>query len=91
MSSYQSGGLRTGERETMSKTVKCAIGFTQSLGNYEFIRVDIEYGDDVIPGESHSDALDRIYAEVEEKVVERARDIYSSLGRDAKAKTKIVS
>jgi hypothetical protein len=74
----------------MSKTVKCAIGFTQSLGNYEFIRVDIEYGDDVIPGETHGEALDRIYAEVEEKVVEKATEIYTGLGRDAKAKTKIV-
>jgi hypothetical protein len=52
--------------------------------------VDIEYGDDVIPGETHGEALDRIYAEVEEKVVEKAREIYSGLGRDAKAKTKIV-
>lgn len=74
----------------MPKTVKCNIGFTQSLGNYEFIRVDIEYGDDLIPGETHADALDRLYAELEEKVVEKAKDIYSSLGRDAKAKTKIV-
>jgi len=74
----------------MSKTVKCAIGFTQSLGNYEFIRVDIEYGDDLIPGETHGEALDRLYTEVEEKVVEKAREIYSGLGRDAKAKTKIV-
>ena len=75
--------------EKMSKSVKCAIGFTQSLGNYEFIRVDIEYSDDVIPGETHAEALDRLYAEVEAKVVEKAGEIYSSLGRDSKSKTKI--
>lgn len=73
----------------MSKTVKCGIGFTQSLGNYEFIRVDIEYGDDVIPGETHAEAIDRLYSEVEEKVVEKAKEIYSGLGREAKAKSKI--
>jgi hypothetical protein len=76
--------------EKMAKTVKCAIGFTQSLGNYEFIRVDIEYGDELRPDETHGEALDRLYAEVEEKVVEKAGEIYSSLGRDAKSKTKIV-
>lgn len=74
----------------MAKTVKCAIGFTQSLGNYEFIRVDIEYGDDLRPNETHGDGLDRLYAEVEEKVVEKAGEIYSSLGRESKSKTKIV-
>jgi hypothetical protein len=74
----------------MSKSVKCAIGFTQSLGNYEFIRVDIEYADDVMPNESHAEALDRLYGEVEEKVIEKAKEIYSGLGRDAKAKSKIV-
>ena len=74
----------------MAKTIKCAIGFTQSLGNYEFIRVDIEYGDDLRPGETHDEGLDRLYAEVEEKVVEKAGEIYSSLGREAKSKTKIV-
>lgn len=73
----------------MAKTVKCAIGFTQSLGNYEFIRVDIEYGDDLRPDETHAEGLDRLYAEVEEKVVEKAGEIYTSLGREAKAKTKI--
>jgi hypothetical protein len=73
----------------MAKTVKCAIGFTQSLGNYEFIRVDIEYGDDVRPDESHAEAIDRLYGEVEDKVIEKAKEIYSGLGREAKAKTKI--
>lgn len=71
-------------------SVKCAIGFTQSLGNYEFIRVDIEYADDLRPDETHDDALDRLYNAVEERVVEKAGEIYSSLGREAKAKTKIV-
>ena len=73
----------------MPKSVKCAIGFTQSLGNYEFIRVDIEYADDVMPDETHAEALDRLYSEVELKVVEKAKEIYSGLGREAKAKSKI--
>lgn len=70
-------------------SVKCAIGFTQSLGNYEFIRVDIEYSDDLRPDETHDQALDRLYDAVEERVVEKAGQIYSSLGRESKSKTKI--
>jgi hypothetical protein len=65
------------------------LGFTQSLGNYEFLRADIALRAKLGPGDTLDDVHDKLYAAVEQRLVDSAREIHGSLSKDAKRKTKI--
>lgn len=65
------------------------LGFTQSLGNYEFLRSDVTLRATVEPGETLDDVHDKLYTAVEERLVGSAREIHGSLSKEAKRKTTI--
>ena len=64
----------------MSETrVKVDLSFTRNLGNYESIRINIGVEDDVRNGENVDSATDRVYAFVENKLIEKTREVEKEL------------
>ncbi len=64
----------------MSETrVKVDLSFTRNLGNYESIRINIGVEDDVRSGENVDSATDRVYAFVENKLIEKTREVEKEL------------
>ena len=60
----------------MSETrVKVDLSFTRNLGNYESIRINIGVEDDVRSGENVDSATERVYAFVENKLIEKTREV----------------
>jgi hypothetical protein len=60
--------------------VTVSLGFTKNLGNFESLRVDIGVQDFVRSGENISDATDRVYQFVENKLVEKQQEIAKEIG-----------
>jgi hypothetical protein len=64
----------------MSETrVKVDLSFTRNLGNYESIRINIGVEDDVRKGENVETATERVYAFVENKLIEKTREVEKEL------------
>ena len=64
----------------MSETrVKVDLSFTRNLGNYESIRINIGVEDDVRSGENVDSATDRVYTFVENKLIEKTREVEKEL------------
>lgn len=64
----------------MSETkVKVDLSFTRNLGNYESIRIGVGIEDSVRQNETVNDATERIYKFVEEKIIEKTREIEDEL------------
>ena len=64
----------------MSETrVKVDLSFTRNLGNYESIRINIGVEDDVRNGENVDSATERVYAFVENKLIEKTREVEKEL------------
>jgi hypothetical protein len=64
----------------MSETrVKVDLSFTRNLGNYESIRINIGVEDDVRSGENVDSATERVYAFVENKLIEKTREVEKEL------------
>ncbi len=64
----------------MSETrVKVDLSFTRNLGNYESIRINIGIEDDVRSGENVDSATERVYAFVENKLIEKTREVEKEL------------
>jgi len=59
--------------------VKIDLSFTRNLGNYESIRIGIGIEDDVRQGETASSATERIYKFVEDKLIEKTREVEEEL------------
>lgn len=59
--------------------VKVELHFTRNLGNFENIKVGIAIEDFVRDGESTSTATDRVYAFVENKIIEKMQEIEEEL------------
>ena len=53
--------------------VKIDLSFTRNLGNYESIRIGVR------SGETASSAAERVYRFVEEKLIEKTREIEKEL------------
>lgn len=51
--------------------VSATLGYTLNLGNFQSLRVDLGVVDHVRDGETTKDAMDRVYAFVENQVVEK--------------------
>ena len=64
----------------MSETkVKIDLSFTRNLGNYESIKIGIGVEDHVRQGETVDSATERVYQFVEEKLIEKTREVEEEL------------
>jgi len=59
--------------------VKVDLSFTRNLGNYESIKIGIGVEDSVRSGETVSAATERVYKFVEDKLIEKTREIEEEL------------
>jgi len=67
----------------MSDTkVKVDLSFTRNLGNYESIKIGIGVEDTIRQGENVDTATERVYKFVEEKLIEKTREVEEELKRD---------
>ena len=60
--------------------VRVGLKFVKNLGNYESLHVDIGVEDYVRQGESVSEATERVYKFVEDKLKEKVNEISKELG-----------
>jgi hypothetical protein len=60
-------------------SVKVELQFTRNLGNYESIKLSVGVEDFVRSGENTSTATDRVYKFVEDKLIEKVKEIESEL------------
>jgi hypothetical protein len=58
--------------------VRVSLGFTATI-NYQSIREDISVESSALPNESSADAVDRVHALVEEKLVEKFTETKEAL------------
>ena len=63
----------------MTTKVKIDLSFTRNLGNYESIKIGIGVEDDVRPGENVDSATERVYKFVEDKLIEKTREVEEEL------------
>jgi len=63
----------------MTTKVKVDLSFTRNLGNFESIKIGIGVEDSVRDGESVNDATDRVYQFVENKLVEKTKEVEEEL------------
>lgn len=68
--------------KTVFEGVEVELGFTKSMGegSYEFLRGDVRWRSALKDGESHAEATDRVYAELEEKLVATIDELDRALG-----------
>jgi hypothetical protein len=65
----------------MSETkVKVDLSFTRNLGNYESIKIGIGVEDIVRSGENINAATERVYKFVEDKLIQKTREVEEELG-----------
>ena len=67
------------EGGVMDTKVKVDLSFTRKLGNYESIKIGIGVVDWVRDGENVDTATDRVYKFVEDKLVQKTREIEEEL------------
>lgn len=66
----------------MSETrVKVDLSFTRNLGNYESIKIGIGVEDIVRSGENVDSATERVYKFVEDKLIQKTREVEEELKR----------
>jgi hypothetical protein len=64
----------------MSETkIKVDLSFTRNLGNYESIKIGIGVEDFVRQGETTNSATERVYKFVEDKLIEKTREVEEEL------------
>ena len=59
--------------------VKVDLSFTRNLGNYESIKINVGVEDDVRKGENVETATERVYAFVENKLIQKTREVEKEL------------
>ena len=62
-----------------STKVKVDLSFTRNLGNYESIKIGIGIEDSVRSNENVDSATERVYQFVEEKLLEKTREVEEEL------------
>lgn len=68
------------EGGVMSDTkVSVDLSFTRNLGNYESIKINIGVQDIVRQGETVDSATERVYKFVEDKLIEKTREVEAEL------------
>ena len=63
----------------MDTKVKVDLSFTRNLGNYESIKIGIGVEDHVRQGETVDSATERVYAFVEDKLIQKTREVEEEL------------
>jgi hypothetical protein len=63
----------------MTTRVKVDLSFTRNLGNYESIKIGVGVEDDLRAGETVNVATERVYKFVEEKLIEKTREVEQEL------------
>jgi len=59
--------------------ISVSIGFKMNMGNYESANVNMGITASGLPGEKTADAVDRVYALAEEKLLEKFTQLKSEL------------
>jgi hypothetical protein len=68
------------EGGVMSDTkVNVDLSFTRNLGNYESIKINIGVQDIVRQGETVDSATERVYKFVEDKLIQKTREVEAEL------------
>ena len=65
----------------MTTRVKVDLSFTRNIGNYESIKIGVGIEDDLRDGENVDAATERVYKFVEEKLIEKTREVEEELKR----------
>ena len=65
----------------MTTRVKVDLSFTRNLGNYESIKIGVGVEDDLRLGENVDIATERVYKFVEEKLIQKTREVEEDLKR----------
>jgi hypothetical protein len=65
----------------MTTRVKVDLSFTRNLGNYESIKIGVGIEDDVRKGETVDAATERVYAFVENKLIQKTEEVEEELKR----------
>ena len=65
----------------MTTKVKVDLSFTRNLGNYESIKIGVGIEDDVRQGETVDAATERVYAFVENKLIQKTEEVEEELKR----------
>ena len=65
----------------MTTKVKVDLSFTRNLRNYESIKIGIGVEDDLRLGENVESATERVYKFVEDKLIEKTREVEEELKR----------
>lgn len=65
----------------MTTRVKIDLSFTRNLGNYESIKIAVGVEDDIRDGENVDTATERVYQFVENKLIEKTREVEEELKR----------
>jgi hypothetical protein len=60
--------------ENDSTKVTVGLGYTLNLGNFQSLRIDISISDNKREGENTSEAFERVYKFVEEKLAQKVRE-----------------
>ena len=63
----------------MTTRVKVDLSFTRNLGNYESIKIGIGVEDDLRLGENVEYATERVYKFVEDKLIQKTREVEEEL------------
>ena len=69
------------EGGVLTTKVKVDLSFTRNLGNYESIKIGIGVEDDLRLGENVESATERVYKFVEDKLIEKTREVEEELKR----------
>lgn len=64
---------------TNNTSVRVSLEFVRNLGNYESIRISIGVEDSVRQGETVDQATERVYAFVENKLIEKSNEVEAEL------------
>jgi hypothetical protein len=60
--------------------VQWSIGYTMNTGNFQSLRLDCQVNDYVRDGETTKDASDRVYAFVEQQLIDKLNEAKEELG-----------
>jgi len=60
--------------ENSNAKVSVALGYTLNLGNFQSLRIDLGIEDSERDGENISEAFNRVYAFVEDKLTEKVKE-----------------
>lgn len=59
--------------------VETRLGFTKNIGNFESVRIDTGFSDDVREGEEVADAQKRVYDVVERELLSKLEDVLNEI------------